>query len=123
MAIAITVLGVDVTLTKTRVQVRLTLSGNYVAGGDTIDFSTVIGAADGPNMFLANGPFINGDISTSSGAGVGWIASAIPGTTLQNGKIKFIVSSTGAEVAAAGYAAGLLADPNISGEFIFEKFQ
>ena len=122
MSLAIKVTGVDVTLSKTRVTVTLTPSGNYVAGGDTIDFSTVQGAADGPEMFLASSPFINGDISTSSSAGVGWIASAIPGTTLQNGKVKFIVSSTGAEVAAGAYPAGLLADPNISGEFVFEKF-
>ncbi len=123
MAIAITVLGIDVTYSKTRVFAKLALSGNYSTGGDTIDFSTILGNSDGAAIFNADAPPLAGDVSTSTSAGAGWIASFFPGTTIQNGKVKFIVSSTGAEHANGAYTAALAADPNIVGEFIFEKLQ
>jgi hypothetical protein len=123
MAAALKLLGIDQTLDKTRVQVGITLTGSYVAGGDTLDFSTLLGQGDGVAVFIANAPFINGDVSFSAGAGVGWMASCFPGTTIKNGLLKIIVTSTGAEVAAGAYAAGLTGDTNITGEFIFEKLQ
>ena len=121
MAIALTMVGCDVTLSKTRLMVKLALSGNYPAGGDTIDFTPLLGQGDQMQIFIANNPALQGDVSTSAGTGTGWIGSFIPGTTIQNGKIKWIVTSTGAEHATGAYTSQLAADPNINGEFVFEK--
>lgn len=119
--IALTLLGITKTANHTRVLAKLALSGNYPTNGDTIDFTSLLGQADGVAIFTASNPPIFGDVSTSTGAGTGWMASFFAGSQINNGKVKFIVSSTGAEHANGAYTAALAADPNVTGEFVFEN--
>lgn len=119
MAIALTMTACNVVGNQTILSVTMALSGNYPTGGDTIDFTPLLGQGDGPMIFIANNPPEEGEISTSTG----WNASLFPGTTIANGKVKFIVTSTGAEHANGAYTGALAADPNIVGSIIFDKLQ
>src|SRR6266852_5708717 len=106
MAITLTLLSINTGLGKQRIGIRLALSGNYPAGGDTLDLTTLVGQAQGMGIFIANAPpTFASDIVTSTGAGTGWMGAFLPGTTLANGKAKFIVTSTGAEHATGAYTA------------------
>lgn len=105
---------------QTRVIIALSVSGSYVAGGDTFDPTPLIGDGYLNEVFAQNNPPKWGDVQTSSG----FIGAFIPGSTIQNGKIKWVVSSTGSEVAAGTYASGaanLAADPNLTIELVFDK--
>ena len=79
----------------------LTLSGNYPTGGDTIDWTTVIGAA------TENGRIFTPSKIPYFGQGRGHTGdqySYVAGTTLNNGKIK-INTASNTELGAGGYAA------------------
>ena len=120
MSLAATVVSVDVTNSKIILSGTLVPSGSYAAGGDTLDLTKLIGTSELVPIFLANNPPLIGIVSTSTG----YLGAFIPGTTLANGKVKFIVSSTGSEVAAGTYASGasgLTTDANINFRVIFDK--
>ncbi len=102
---------------------NLPLSGNYVAGGDTVNFETAVqdpafqgNVAEIPASLAP----ISFDIWDASGNIVNQIA-AVLGTTQANCKVKFGAASTfGTEFAAGAYSAGLLAS-KLEGQAVFHK--
>ncbi len=102
---------------------NLPLSGNYVAGGDTVNFETAVqdpafqgNVAEIPASLAP----ISLDIWDASGNIVNQIA-AVLGTTQANCKVKFGAASTfGTEFAAGAYSAGLLAS-KLEGMAVFHK--
>lgn len=110
MSLAAAVNSVNVDNRKKEIIVKVTPSGNYVAGGDTLSLST----ATNPK-YLTNGTFgYNGVIEDYEvlSCPTGFTAELIPGTNLTNWKLKFgetgaALSGPLAEIAAAAYPAGL----------------
>ncbi len=102
---------------------NLPLSGNYVAGGDTVNFETAVqdpafqgNVAEIPASLAP----ISLDIWDVSGNIVNQIV-AVLGTTQANCKVKFGAASTfGTEFAAGAYSAGLLAS-KLEGMAVFHK--
>lgn len=91
---------------------QLVLTGAYVAGGDSVgafDFTTPNTA--GLPVFLSGQTALHatrGPFEYNIQIDAGSIAVLIPGATPTSSKIKLWVSSTGAEVGAGAYPAGLL---------------
>lgn len=126
MAIAIAVTSVSVDGNELRVKGKLTFSGNYVTGGDTIDWTTIIGKEVGPRVVILSGLPVVVDVGGSSGHEYGYVA----GTTLANSKVKVFgqqpTSATAGiipldEIAAAAYPASITGDTNIQYEAVFPK--
>lgn len=87
----------------------LTPSGNYVTGGDSLNFGLpLIKSNSAPTHVDADG----------LGA---YSYAPVLGTTINNGKLKFITSTTGTELAAGAYPANALGDI-IQFHGIFYKF-
>jgi hypothetical protein len=110
MALAITITDVDTGTGNIYVFGKLTPSGSYATGGDTLDFTTVaaqIGASLTPVQLWAGG---------TTGDNYGWI----PGSALNNGKIK-ISTASATELAAGTYPARISGDTNIQFEAAFRK--
>lgn len=88
----------------------LAFSGNYVAGGDTLDLTnidqTTIARIDGFANFTYAGIKITYPVSESGG----YYFEVIKGTTLKNYKIK-AYQPTGTEVVAGAYPAPMSAPP------------
>lgn len=105
MALASTVTVVDITRRRKRKTIQVTPSGNYVAGGDTIDLT----ATTNPS-FLAGAGF--GSVPKryiACRAPGGYTAEYIPGATLATCKVKYY-SAAGQELAAGAYPAALTGD-------------
>jgi hypothetical protein len=97
----------------------LTFSGNYPAGGDTIDWTTVIGfGADNGRVFVVQALPDAGFAAGSTGDTYGYVA----GTALNNGKIK-INTASNTELAAGAYPARITGDANIYFDFSFPRFE
>ena len=103
----------------------LILSGNYVAGGDTINFAT---AVQDPN-FTGLTPVIPSsqppqDLDCwSIGGNLLNQYCAVVGTSQTNNKLKVSAASTfGSEFSAGAYSAAILAD-TIAFQANFKKFQ
>lgn len=104
---------------------QLVFSGNYSTGGDgsgTFDF-TGVNTASLPvflsgqtQLHAARGPF-----EYSVNLEGGFQAVVIPGTAPGNTKIKIWVTSTGAELAAGAYPAGITGNVFHSLMFKFKK--
>jgi hypothetical protein len=110
MALAITITDVDTGTGNIYVFGTITASGSYSTGGDTFDFTTVasqIGASLPPVQLWAGG---------TTGDNYGWI----PGSALNNGKIK-ISTASATELAAGTYPARISGDANIQFEAAFRK--
>ena len=110
MALAITITDVDTGTGNIYVFGKLTPSGSYAIGGDTLDFTTVaaqIGASRTPVQLWAGG---------TTGDNYGWV----PGAALNNGKIK-ISTASATELAAGTYPARISGDTNIQFEAAFRK--
>jgi len=108
MAIALAVTDVDNSGKTVYLTCTLTFSGSYSTGGDTIDFTTVMGKGVLGKVFQAGKSPTYGYVSGSGGYSMG----LIPGTTLANGKVK--ISTTAAtELGAGAYPAGVTGDANI----------
>jgi hypothetical protein len=117
MPVAMILVGIESGLVQTRVQVRFTLSGNYVAGGDTVDLTALVGqAAGGVPVFCANNAPLSGTAQGSTGDDYNFI----PGTLLNNGKLK-INTASNTELAGGAYPARISGDASLYGEFIFNK--
>ncbi|SRR5712691_4525489 len=108
MPVALAVSDIDNSGKTTYITVLLTFSGSYPTGGDTIDFTTVIGKAYLGKVFIAAKSPLYGYAAGTSGHSYG----LIPGTTMANGKIK-ISTASATELPAAAYPAGITGDANI----------
>lgn len=119
MPITLTPIGGNAVGNQNRPICSMAFSGSYPTGGDTVDLTQIIGASHGMFTFVANNPPSNGDPALSSG----FVGEFIPGSQLNNGKLK-IFSASGAEIAAGAYsssAAGLTTDLNSQIEFVLDK--
>lgn len=117
MSLALTLKSVVQSGNQLRLAIGVVPSGNYATNGDTVDLTALLGQGRGTSVFVANNPPLEGIFTCSTG----YLASFFPGSTLANGLLKFVDSTTGNEVAAGAYPAGLAADPNIVGELVFDK--
>lgn len=108
MAAALTVLDIDNSGKSIYATFLVTLSGNYSTGGDTIDFTTVIGKGYLGRVFVAGKPPLYGWATCSTGASM----ALILGTTLANNKLK-INTASNTELAAGAYAAQFTGDTSI----------
>src|SRR5882724_8265216 len=119
MPIALAVTAVNAVGNQLRVGVALTFSGSYPTGGDTIDLTTIIGQAHGVGIAVFNALPINNDVALGGGID----GEFLPGSALNNGKLKLFTTG-GTELAAGTYAANaalLLASLNNQIEFVFDK--
>jgi len=117
MSLALKLLGIEVGLNQTRIQVQITPSGNYATGGDTVDLTALIGvAAGGVPVFAANNAPLYGVAQGSTGDDYDFI----PGTQLNNGKLK-INTASNTELAAGAYPARISGDAALFAEFVVAK--
>jgi hypothetical protein len=98
---------------------NLTLTGNYPAGGDTVDFTGSVGYQS-PNgrIFAPAGPPIAGSGSVVGSCGDSF--ALVAGNALNNSKLIINTASNTPEGTGA-YGAELLADANINFSIIFPK--
>lgn len=106
MAIALVTTSRDSTRRKKKLVVSGTVSGNYVTGGITIDWTTTT------NPKLLSGGMVSAQPQYAEviNAPAGYSGEFVPGTTLKNWKLK-VATTAGAELAAAAFPAALIADP------------
>lgn len=127
MAVALKLLGGQTSVSgQMRIQVQLTLSGNYAtflpgpppSGGDTIDFTPLIGQGVGnsPFVFTANNPPIYGVIQGSTGDDYDFV----PGPTLKTNLIN-IDTASNTQLNAGAYPARISGDLYLQGEFVFQS--
>lgn len=116
MSIALTLVDIDNSGKSTYVTSLLTFSGSYSTGGDTIDFTTIIGKQYLGRVFIAGKAPLYGSAYGTSGYSFGFI----PGAALNNGKIK-INTTAATELAAGAYPAGITGDANIYCTAIFDQ--
>lgn len=102
---------------------NLPLSGSYVTGGDTVDFTKAVQDAAFQGMVAqipASLAPVSLQIWDASGNVLNQIAPVL-GTTQSNCKVKFGAASTfGTEFAQGAYSAGLLAS-KLEGCAVFHK--
>jgi hypothetical protein len=102
---------------------NLPLTGNYVAGGDTVNFETAVQdpAFQGNAVQIpASQAPVSLDIWDAGGNLLNQV-NPILGTTQANCKVKFGAASTfGTEFAAGAYSAALLA-AKLEGQAVFHK--
>src|SRR6266852_3794634 len=108
MSVALAVSDIDNSGKSLYLTVILTFSGSYATGGDTVDFTTVIGKTYLGRVFVAAKSPLYGYAAGTSGHSYG----LIPGTTMANGKIK-ISTASGTELGAGAYPAAITGDANI----------
>jgi len=111
LALAISVTQHWADLKRLHVIGTITASGNYVTGGDTLNFTN-------PKIKSSKVP----DIVTIHGRAVGpaYLYQFVCGTTQANGKMIVADVATGAELAAAPYPAGVTGD-TIEFHAVFKK--
>jgi hypothetical protein len=109
MTVALTQLGSDATRRFIEIEYSAVFSGNYVAGGDPIDFSAATRSIGAGTSRIPQGAPDAIDIIGNPG---GNPAEPVIGTTNANSKIK-LFSAANTEVAAAGYNAAISGDTNI----------
>lgn len=108
MAVQINVTGIEDGVDLQTIVGTLTFSGNYATGGDTLDWSTAVGAQSGTRIFVAQAPPQYVSIQGTTGDSYGWII----GTTLKNGLVK-INTASATELGAGAYTGRITADLNI----------
>jgi hypothetical protein len=110
MPLAINIVDVDAAADNIYIFGMLTASGNYSTGGDTLDFTTVasqIAASQAPVKVWVGG---------STGDNYSWI----PGTALNNQKIK-VNTASNTELSSGAYPARITGDTSIQFEAVFNK--
>lgn len=120
MPIAITITQIQENTDGVEVFGFLTFTGNYVQGGDTLDWTTVIGAFS-PNgrQFVQSSPAgkcLACQINGSDGRDFAWIQ----GAQLNLDKVKVLIA-VDTELGAGAYPAGILNDVNIVFDAAFPK--
>ena len=111
MSLALIVQTVNHELRTTKRYLIATASGNYVAGGDTVNLQAIT---------LSLGQDLDGTIgypgiikhSEVCNCPDGYTANLIPGATLSTWKLQ-IFASDNTELAAGAYPAGIIATPFI----------
>ena len=102
---------------------NLPLTGSYVTGGDTVDFTKAVQDATFQGFSIqipASAAPVQFDVWDASGNILNQIAPVI-GTSQSNCKIKIGAASTyGTEFSAGAYSAGLLAS-KLEGFAVFHK--
>lgn len=113
MALSVVINRVEAAGSYVEVEGVLTASGNYVAGGDTIDFTSL---TFGPNFSGLSGiipssqPPVELEAWSQNGNLVNQYVPII-GAALNNSKLKISAASTfGTEFTAGAYSAAILAD-------------
>jgi len=116
MPITITPLFVSESTDEVELLCTLKFTGAYPVGGDTLDFTSVIGYQS-PNgrIFTPSSPVICGSINGTGGDSFG----LVPGTTLANNKV--IVNTASATVQVGAYGAEITGDNNIEAAFQFPR--
>lgn len=121
MATQVNIVSVQAVGQQLRVAFNLVLTGSYVTGGDTVDFTkalqdtTYVGLLAG--IESSQGP-ISLDI-WDAGGNIANTLNPVKGSAMNNSKLK-IQSAFNTEFSAGAYSAGLLAAV-IEGEAIFPK--
>jgi hypothetical protein len=118
--LAVTITYIDATGPVIRVGFNLAASGNYVAGGDTINLLT---AAQDPAFVgqVASVESLGGPIDFDvwdTGGDITYIIAPKMGTTAANNKVK-IASSLGSEI--SGAYSSLSVTLQLIGEAVFNK--
>ena len=116
MAVAVTITWVDSTQNMTIVYGTLTLSGNYVAHGDTVNLATfdqIKSAGPALALYAFETP---ADGSSASG----YVLELIPGATLATNKLQVFTSGGAAPAALTEFPAGAYGSPLTSAVIKFE---
>lgn len=123
MAAVVKILSISAAGPQLRVLFNITLSGNYPAGGDIIDFTQ---ATKDPN-FQGISEVVESSLAPQNldvwdqGGLINNQVTAIRGTTPANCKVKIgAAASFGTEFSAGAYSAALLA-ATLTGEAVFAK--
>lgn len=117
MPIAITLTQIQEGLDGVELVGTLAFSGNYPAGGDTLDWTTVAGlSTSNGRVFTPSALPLYGAVAGTTGDDYG----PIIGTTLANGKVK-INTTSNTELGAGAYPARITGDVNIFFSFMFPK--
>ena len=113
------VTSISTGMDEVTIEGTITPSGNYVAGGDTIDFTTIQGAQVYTRIFTPQALPTYGSIQGNSGD----VYAFVLGTALNNCKAK-IWSGQAApivELGAGAYPARITGDTNIYFAFSFPR--
>jgi hypothetical protein len=116
MALAAAIQAVDFSRRRKTITYKVTFSGNYTAGGDTLNLTTATNPKFLSGAFLGYVPTEYRVCNDAAGYGFEWV----PGTTLANGKLK-LWSSANTELAAGAYNAALTGDSLLI-EFSVKQF-
>ena len=125
MAIAVQVTQMEASGQQIYLTFNLVASGNYVTGGDTIDFTKLVAASSNLNaqwagVVAASLPPINFTVWTAGG-NLSRDYVGIQGTAMNNSKIKMnTTKGSTTELAAGAYPADVTAD-TIQGSATFNK--
>lgn len=114
MSLALTVKKVNVDLRTKELIIAAVASGNYVAGGDTVNLANLLNPSNHGNA-SAGFPGTIDDFSVEQ-MPAGYGGELIPGTTLANWKLK-ITTTANTELAAGAYPAA------ITGDTIYLRFK
>jgi hypothetical protein len=112
--------GIDDTQTMTTVYFTATASGDYAAGGDTLDFTQIA------EKIKSSRPPLWVEFQSQDPDGVsGWLYQYRPGTTAANGKMQVMGTGAGnaqvlGELAAGNYPASVTGD-RIVGKAAFPR--
>lgn len=117
MPLAITIAQIQEGLDGVEIFGTLVPSGAYPTGGDTLDWTSVIGVVtSNGRIFTPSALPVNVEISATGGDAFGYVA----GTTLANGKVK-INTASATELGAGAYPARISGDANIMFSAAFPK--
>lgn len=114
MALATALQYIDPTRRRIRRVVKLTFSGSYTTGGETLDFTTQTNPNNWEMPKWARKP-TGFDVENST---PGYKFEILPGTLLTNWKVKITdLTNAGAELAQSAYPAAITGDTNIRFSF------
>jgi hypothetical protein len=108
MAIAISVTNVDATGVTTWMTGTLVFSGNYVTGGDTLDWTGAMEAVGASGQVVASGSGPQQVMIDSQNGNAGYYVP-VQGSGINNWKVKCFTGG-GTEVSAGAYPGSITAD-------------